>query len=230
MHGSTSPAKKGLSSHSRGPEPCHVTWSRTRPTARRASTLAGSSPRWRSSHRTCIVEFHPRFHAAPPHRPSAAWRASSRAPTPSLATLARSAATSSAGVSVKSRITCQRIDGSESSSQSTTVTGLPPAVRTGLLALGCGPRLSERADLRQLAPSKPALPAHAGSPIAHRSVSRWTLLASRAACHVLLERCASLTGAGSRETAGQHGDVAQLEEHLLCKQRWPCAVLRTVRP
>src|SRR5918912_1780634 len=132
MQGSTSPAKKGLPSHS---PPCHVTRSRTRPTARRACALAGSIPRWRSSHRTCIVEFHPRFHAAPPHRPSAAWRASSCAPAPSLATLARSAATSSAGASVRSRITCQRIDGSESSSQSTTVTDHPPAVgRTGLLA------------------------------------------------------------------------------------------------
>ena len=120
MHGSTSPAKKGLPSHSGGPQPCHVTWSRTRPTARRASALAGSSPRWRSSHRTCIVEFHPRFHAAPPHRPSAACRASSRAPQPSVATRARSAATSSAGASVRSRITCQRIDGSESSSQRMT--------------------------------------------------------------------------------------------------------------
>src|SRR2546421_5931238 len=132
MQGSTSPAKKGLPSHS---PPGHVTRSRTRPTARRASALAGSRPRSRSSHRTCIVEFHPRFHAAPPHRPSAAWRVSSCAPTPSLATLARSAATSSAGASVRSRITCQRIDGSASSSQSTTVTALPPAVgRTGLLA------------------------------------------------------------------------------------------------
>ena len=66
------------------------------------------------------MESHPRFHAAPPHRPSGAWRASSRAPAPSVATLARSAATSSAGASVRSRITCQRIEGSESSSQRMT--------------------------------------------------------------------------------------------------------------
>ncbi len=78
------------------------------------------------------MESHPRFQAAPPHRPSAAWRASSRAPAPSVATRARSAATSSAGASVRSRITCQRMDESESSSQSTTVTDLPPTVwRTG---------------------------------------------------------------------------------------------------
>jgi hypothetical protein len=120
MHGSSSPAKKGFPSHSGGPEPCHVTWSRTRPTAPRASALAGSSPRWRSSHRTCIVEFHPRFHAASPHRPSAPCMASSRAPQPWVATLARSAATSCAGAPVRSRFTCQRIEGSESSSQPMT--------------------------------------------------------------------------------------------------------------
>jgi hypothetical protein len=66
------------------------------------------------------VEFHPRFHAAPPHRPSAPCRASRRTPQPSVATLARSAATSCAGTSVRSRITCQRIEGSESSSQRMT--------------------------------------------------------------------------------------------------------------
>jgi hypothetical protein len=49
------------------------------------------------------------------------------APTPSVATRARSAATSPAGASVRSRMTCQRIDGSESSSQSVTVRDLPPA-------------------------------------------------------------------------------------------------------
>src|SRR2546425_277666 len=97
MQGSTSPAKKGLSSASCGPHPCHVTRSRTRPTARRAASLAGSRPISRRSDRTCIVESHPRFHAAPPHRPSCAWRASSRAPAPSVATLARSAPTSPAG-------------------------------------------------------------------------------------------------------------------------------------
>ena len=49
-----------------------------------------------------------------------AWSASSRAPQPSVATRARSAAMTSAGSSVRSRITCQRIEGSASSSQSMT--------------------------------------------------------------------------------------------------------------
>src|SRR6185436_5370558 len=74
----------------------------------------------RSNIRTCMVEFHPRFHAAPPHCPSAAWRASSCAPTPWVATFARSAAISCAGALVRSRITCQRIEGSESSSHGMT--------------------------------------------------------------------------------------------------------------
>ncbi len=72
-----------------------------------------------------MVEFHPRFHAAPAHVPSSAWRASSAPPAPSAATRARSAATSPTGASIRSRITCQRTEGSESSSQSTTVTDLP---------------------------------------------------------------------------------------------------------
>ena len=55
------------------------------------------------------MESHPRFHAAPAHDPSAPCRASSRAPAPSVATRARSAATSSAGAPIRSRITCQRI-------------------------------------------------------------------------------------------------------------------------
>src|SRR5262249_49392079 len=45
---------------------------------------------------------------------------------PSVATRARSPATSSSGAPVRSRITCQRTDGSASSSQSTTVTDRPP--------------------------------------------------------------------------------------------------------
>src|SRR5215471_4258822 len=147
MHGSTSPSKNALPSHSCGPHPCHVTRSRTRPTARRAWSLAGSRPRSRSSMRTCIVESHPRFHAAPPHRPSSAWRASSLAPTPSVATLARSAATSPAGAPVRSRITCQRIDGSDSSSQSMTVTDLPPVFGCILLAALYSRRVRDR--LRQ---------------------------------------------------------------------------------
>ena len=62
-------------------------------------------------------------HGRPPHVPSGAWSASSRAPHPSVAIRDRSAATTSAGSSVRSRITCQRIDGSASSSQSRTVIG-----------------------------------------------------------------------------------------------------------
>ncbi len=116
MQGSTSPAKKGLPSHSH--HPCQATRLRTRPTARHVSPLAGSRPRTRSSLRTCIVESHPWLHAAPPHRPSAPCGAISRAP--SVATLARSAATSCAGAAVRSRITCQRIEGSESSSHRMT--------------------------------------------------------------------------------------------------------------
>src|SRR6266545_635746 len=88
MHGSTSPAKKGLPSQS---HPRHVP-----------------------------SQSHPRFHAAPAHDPSAPCRASSRAPAPSVATRARSAATCSLGAPVRSRIACQRIEGSESSSHCMT--------------------------------------------------------------------------------------------------------------
>lgn len=54
----------------------------------------------------------------PLHRPSGSWAARMRAPQPSVATFARSAATSSGGASSRSFMTCQRIAGSESSSQS----------------------------------------------------------------------------------------------------------------
>ena len=59
--------------------------------------------------------------APPAHWPSGSRSASSRAPQPSVATRARSAATTSAGASVRSCSTCQRMAGSESSSQSSTV-------------------------------------------------------------------------------------------------------------
>ena len=59
-------------------------------------------------------------HAPPAHWPSSPCSASSRAPQPSVATRARSAATTSAGASARSRNTCQRMAGSESSSQSST--------------------------------------------------------------------------------------------------------------
>ncbi len=98
MQGSTSPSKKALPSHSSGPAPRHVTLSRTRSTARRAGSLAGSKPSSRSSsRRTCMVESHPRFHAVPAHSPPGPCMSRSRAPTPSVATRARSAATSCSG-------------------------------------------------------------------------------------------------------------------------------------
>src|SRR6266581_9078936 len=67
-------------------------------------------------------------HAPPAHWPSSPCRSSSLAPHPSLATLARSAATTSAGSLVRSRITCHRIEGSESNNHSTTVMSVPLAI------------------------------------------------------------------------------------------------------
>src|SRR5690348_6093915 len=66
-------------------------------------------------------------HAPPAHWPSSPCRSSSLAPHPSPPTLARSAATTSAGSFVRSRITCQRIEGSESNNHSTTVISVPLA-------------------------------------------------------------------------------------------------------
>src|SRR2546428_3025798 len=63
-------------------------------------------------------EIHSVSRAPVSHSPSSRRRARRRAPQPSLATRARSAATWSAGASVRSRIACQRIAGSASSSQS----------------------------------------------------------------------------------------------------------------
>src|SRR6185503_12340783 len=114
MHGSTSPSKNGLLSHQ-----CQVTLSRISAAARRASLLDGSSPRSRS-HRSERRQVHSGLSGSPPQRPLASWRASNRAPQPSVATFAHSAATSSFGASVRSRITCQRIEGSESSSHCMT--------------------------------------------------------------------------------------------------------------
>src|SRR5260370_34543798 len=67
-------------------------------------------------------------HAPPVHWPSSPCRSSNLAPHPSLATLARSAATTLAGSLVTSRITCQRIEGSESNNHSTTVMSVPLAI------------------------------------------------------------------------------------------------------
>jgi len=63
-----------------------------------------------------MVEFHPRFQAAPPHRPSAPWRARSRAPAPSVGDPRALGRDLVRGAPIRSRITCQRIEGSESSS------------------------------------------------------------------------------------------------------------------
>ena len=52
------------------------------------------------------------------HEPSAPWRARISAPSPSRGTRARSAAIAAGEASVRSRIACQRMAGSESSSQS----------------------------------------------------------------------------------------------------------------
>ena len=60
--------------------------------------------------------------APPAHWPSSPCRSSSLAPHPSLAILPRSAATCLGGASVRSRMICQRIAGSESNSQSIAVT------------------------------------------------------------------------------------------------------------
>src|SRR6266508_136086 len=121
MQGSTSPEKNGSSSCS------HLLFSRTRVTARRAGSLSGSRPISRRSDSVQAVEVHARMYVLWPHWPFGAWKARSRAPQPSEATLERSAATTSSGSSVRSRMTCQRIEGSESNNHSTTVMSAPRA-------------------------------------------------------------------------------------------------------
>jgi hypothetical protein len=126
MHGSTSPSKKPASAHGgshHAPSP-QVTRSRTRPIASCASGLAGSRPRRRRSSITWNVSVRSCENALPAQRPSSVWRASSCAPQPSVPTRARSAATTLAGSCVRSRITCQRIAASASSSQSTIATDI----------------------------------------------------------------------------------------------------------
>src|SRR6267143_4652394 len=137
MQGSTSPAKKG------SPSCSHATCSRTRRTACCASAAAGSSPNARNNIRLHAVEVHS-GKSVPclsggrdSHQlmasaevslagvllsqwPSCLCKASNRAPHPSVATRACSAATLSSDVSARSRMTCQRIAGSESNNQSTT--------------------------------------------------------------------------------------------------------------
>src|SRR6266571_5565822 len=67
-------------------------------------------------------------HTPPAHWPSSPCRSSNLAPHPSLATLARSAATTLAGSLVRSRITCHRIEGSESNNHSTKGMSAPLAI------------------------------------------------------------------------------------------------------
>src|SRR6267143_4681459 len=122
MHGSTSPEKKAW------PACSHLLLSQTRAMARRASSLAGSTPMYHSKYNVFIVEVHSGKQVPPPHWPSDPWRASRRAPHPFLAIFDRSAATTSPGSSVRSRITCQRIEGSESNNHSTTVMSVPLAI------------------------------------------------------------------------------------------------------
>src|SRR5688572_12749023 len=116
MHGSDSPSKNG-ESPCQGP---HVTPARTRAMAARARSLAGSIPR--SLRKSSVYRFdHQSGVLMPsPQCPSGCCCASNRGPQPSNATRERSAAMTAAGVSVRSRKTCQRIDGSASSSHSTT--------------------------------------------------------------------------------------------------------------
>ena len=130
MQGSTSPLKNGW------PACSQRQFSLTRTTARRTRSHDGSIPKSQSSWGVGRVEvqgwpFSARQlklcagkHAPPAHWPSSPCRESSLAPQPSVATSARSAATTSAGAWTRSRNTCQRMAGSESSSQSITVIGL----------------------------------------------------------------------------------------------------------
>ena len=81
-------------------------------------------------------------HAPSAHWPSSPCKSRSLAPHPSLTVLARSAATCSRGASVRSRMTCQRIAGSESNSQSTTVTVFAE-LKSAVLLLDSSSRLAE---------------------------------------------------------------------------------------
>src|SRR4051794_1360167 len=116
MHGSTSPSKKGESPNS-GPQ---VTLSRTRSIAARVRALAGSTPKSRKNSSVYRLDHQNGVAVPSPHWPSGRCRSSSHGPHPSEVTRDRSAATISAGVSVRSRRTCQRIAGSASRSQSMT--------------------------------------------------------------------------------------------------------------
>src|SRR6266568_1908781 len=133
MHGSTSPLKNGWPACSQ--RQC----SRTCATARRTLSERGSTPKscrltrlyavavqgWPlGSSLLPDVALRAGNSAPPSHWPSSPCKASSRAPHPSMATRARSAATTSVGASTRSRNACHRMEGSESSSQSSTAMGL----------------------------------------------------------------------------------------------------------
>ena len=131
MHGSTSPLKNGCPACSQ--RQCALTSA----TARRTRSEDGSTPKSCNSWSvgSVAVQGWPWFssrqlrlgagkHAPPAHWPSSPCNASSLAPQPSVVTRARSASTTPAGAWIRSRNTCQRMAGSESSSHSSTVIGL----------------------------------------------------------------------------------------------------------
>ena len=116
MHGSTSPSKNDLDGMSRNSS------SHWKPASRRATALstAGSVRSTPVARSRSIVKRVGSHTGAPArcHEPSDPWRARISAPTPSRGTRERSAATAAGEAPVRSRIACQLIAGSESSSQS----------------------------------------------------------------------------------------------------------------
>ena len=113
MHGSTSPSKNGFAPNDS---------SHRKPASRRAiaDMTAGSLPSTPAARRSCIMKSvgNQSGSSARCHAPSAPWQARTSAPIPACGTRARSAAIVAADASVRSRIACQRMAGSESSSQS----------------------------------------------------------------------------------------------------------------
>src|SRR6476646_4035699 len=144
MHGSTSPSKKADPSYS------HVQLSRTSAIFSCTTATSGSTPKSRRSVSVGRVDVHgwpceksPRKSAgkhAPPAQPSSPHSSRSGAPQPTVATRARWAATSAGDASTRSRSTCHRRAGSESSSQSVMfIAGpfIPSLCQAGLVAI-CG--------------------------------------------------------------------------------------------
>src|SRR5690348_3444880 len=122
MHGSTSPSKKGLPPSAAGRKSQQV-WLfqrkavSSRATADSTAASAGSIPVARNRRNVKRVD---NQSGAPGRRqePSDSWQARMRAARPSRETRARSAVIVEVEASMTSRITCQLIAGSESSSQS----------------------------------------------------------------------------------------------------------------